>query len=93
MSVRFGDVRLDVDARRLFRGSREIHLSPKAFELLQLLVEIRPRALSKADILERVWAGVFVSESRARLRLNPVPQCRTRREAATATCPTSARLA
>ena len=63
MSVRFGDVRLDVDARRLFRGSREVHLSPKAFELLQLLVEIRPRALSKADILERVWAGVFVSES------------------------------
>ena len=63
MSVRFGDVRFDVDARRLFRGSREMHLSPKAFELLQLLVDTRPRALAKADLLERLWAGVFVSES------------------------------
>lgn len=63
MSLRFGECRLDVDARRLFRGSREIHLPPKAFELLQLLVETRPRALAKADLLERVWPGVFVSES------------------------------
>ena len=63
MTVRFGDCRLDLDARSLFRGSREVHLSPKAFELLKLLVETRPRALSKEDLLERVWSGVFVSEA------------------------------
>src|SRR5262245_27974178 len=62
MAVRFGDCRLDVDARRLFRGAREVHLTPKAFELLKLLVETRPRALSKADLLERVWPGIFVSD-------------------------------
>src|SRR5262245_14210956 len=59
--VSFGHCRLDLDARRLFRESREIQLSPKAFELLKLLVESRPRALSKADLLEQVWPGVFVS--------------------------------
>jgi DNA-binding winged helix-turn-helix (wHTH) protein len=63
VAFRFGEYLLDVDARRLFRGSHEVHLSPKAFELLRLLVETRPRALTKADLLERIWPGVFVSES------------------------------
>jgi len=63
VAVCFDDCRLDIDARRLFRGAREVHLSPKAFELLKLLVESRPRALSKNDLLERVWPGVFVSDA------------------------------
>lgn len=63
MSFRFGECQFDVAARRLFRGSREVHLAPKAFELLQLLVETRPRAVAKAELLERVWPGLFVSES------------------------------
>jgi DNA-binding winged helix-turn-helix (wHTH) protein len=61
--VRFVDCILDLDARRLVRGDREMHLSPKAFELLRLLVESRPRALSKAELLEHVWPGVFVSDA------------------------------
>jgi DNA-binding winged helix-turn-helix (wHTH) protein len=60
--IRFANCILDLDARRLFRGSREVHLSPKAFELLKLLVESRPRALAKNDLFERVWPGVFVSD-------------------------------
>ena len=72
MSVRFGDCRLDLDARSLFRGSREVHLSPKAFELLKLLVEARPRALSKADLLERGWPGVFVSDASLARAVNQI---------------------
>lgn len=63
MTVSFAACRLDTAARRLFRRSREVHLSPKAFELLTLLVERRPRALSKAELLEGVWPGVFVSDA------------------------------
>ena len=63
VTVYFNNCRLDLDARRLFQGRREIRLSPKAFELLKLLVESRPRALSKAELLERVWPGVFVSDA------------------------------
>jgi DNA-binding winged helix-turn-helix (wHTH) protein len=58
----FADCRLDLAARRLFRAEREVHLSPKAFELLKVLVENRPRALSKSELLDRVWPGVFVSD-------------------------------
>jgi DNA-binding winged helix-turn-helix (wHTH) protein len=63
MLIRFAGCTLDTDARRLFRGRREVRLSPKAYELLALLVERRPRALSKAELLEQVWAGVFVSDA------------------------------
>jgi DNA-binding winged helix-turn-helix (wHTH) protein len=61
--VRFADYCLDTDARQLFEGARAIHLSPKAFEFLKVLVEERPRALSKDELLHRVWPGVYVSEA------------------------------
>jgi DNA-binding winged helix-turn-helix (wHTH) protein len=49
-----------------------VHLSPKAFALLQVLVEMRPQALAKADLLERVWSGVFVSEASLARVINEV---------------------
>jgi DNA-binding winged helix-turn-helix (wHTH) protein len=61
--VRFADYSLDTEARQLFQGAREVHLSPKAFELLKVLVENRPKALSKNELLERIWPGVFVSDA------------------------------
>jgi len=61
--LRFADCDLDTDARRLVRSGREVHLSPKAFELLKALVEDRPRALSKQELLDRIWPGVFVSDA------------------------------
>ena len=61
--MRFGDCVLDTGARTFVRAGQEMHLSPKAFELLMLLVESRPRAVSKAELLERIWLGVFVSDA------------------------------
>ena len=63
MKICFADCILDIDARRLVRGGEEAHLPPKAFELLKLLVENRPRVLSKTELVERVWPGVFVSDA------------------------------
>jgi DNA-binding winged helix-turn-helix (wHTH) protein len=59
----FGDVTFDCDARQLLRGGREIHLSPKAFQLLRILVEHRPRVLSKNELHEHLWPATFVSEA------------------------------
>ncbi len=39
-----------------------VHLSPKAFELLGILVSERPKALSKSELQERLWPGTFVVE-------------------------------
>jgi DNA-binding winged helix-turn-helix (wHTH) protein len=57
------DLTFDSDSRQLWLGGKEVHLSPKAFDLLTLLIERRPRAVSKADIHDRLWAGTFVSDS------------------------------
>jgi DNA-binding winged helix-turn-helix (wHTH) protein len=63
VDIRFADCILDADARRLFRRGREVHLSPKAFALLNVLIESRPRAVSKSELIDRVWPGVFVSDA------------------------------
>lgn len=63
MQVRFGEFTLDIESRQLRQGEAERHLSPKAFELLSLLLEHRPRALSKAELHERLWPSTFVSDA------------------------------
>jgi DNA-binding winged helix-turn-helix (wHTH) protein len=63
MRVTFGGVMLDTDARRLLRGAEPVSLSPKAFDLLAYLIENRPNALSKDVLHERLWPGVFVSDT------------------------------
>lgn len=63
MRVLFGEFVLDRATRQLLRGGEERRLEPKAFELLDLLVERRPEAVSKQEIRDRLWPGTFVSES------------------------------
>jgi hypothetical protein len=63
MRVLLGDFVLDRATRQLLRGSEERRLEPKAFELLDLLVERRPVAISKQEIRDRLWPDTFVSES------------------------------
>lgn len=63
MVVRFGDFAVDPGSRQLLRGGAEIHLGPKAFALLELLLTNRPQALSKTQLQERLWPRTFVSES------------------------------
>jgi DNA-binding winged helix-turn-helix (wHTH) protein len=63
VSCRFGDFVLDYGTRQLLRDGEEVHLSPKAFELLAVLLENRPRAVSKAELLERLWPSTFVEET------------------------------
>jgi DNA-binding winged helix-turn-helix (wHTH) protein len=62
LRVTFGTFTLDASARQLLCGSRRIPISPKAFDLLALLVGQRPAAVSKAEIHQRLWPNVFVSD-------------------------------
>ena len=63
MDVRFGEFVLECEGRCLLRGGQEVRLGPKAFELLDFLVERRPRALSKAQLRDRLWPRTVASES------------------------------
>jgi DNA-binding winged helix-turn-helix (wHTH) protein len=53
--LEFDDVTLDLDTRQLLRAGKERPLVPKALDLLALLIHNRPRAVSKAEIHERLW--------------------------------------
>jgi DNA-binding winged helix-turn-helix (wHTH) protein len=63
MLIRFAATTVDVDARAVVRDQRPVHLTPKAFDVLVLLAVARPRAVPKAEILDRVWAGTFVTDA------------------------------
>jgi DNA-binding winged helix-turn-helix (wHTH) protein len=54
---------LDSRTRRLLRDGREVHLSPKAFDLLLSLVENRSRAMSRADLQATLWPSTFVLDT------------------------------
>ncbi len=60
--VLFGDFVLDLDARELRRGGEPVLLSPKAFQLLEVLAGNSPKALSKAALQEHLWPNTFVVE-------------------------------
>jgi DNA-binding winged helix-turn-helix (wHTH) protein len=60
--VHFGDFVLELEARELRRRDRPVPLSPKAFQLLEILVTSRPKALSKVALQEHLWPDTFVVE-------------------------------
>lgn len=62
MRVHFGTFVLDPETRELRRGGVAVSLSPKAYDLLSLLVANRPKAMAKSDLLEQLWPNTFVVE-------------------------------
>jgi DNA-binding winged helix-turn-helix (wHTH) protein len=72
VKLRFGDVTFDGGRRLLIRGPDVVHLSPKAFQLLELLVSHRPNAVSKIEIQENLWPRTFVSETNLPALVNEV---------------------
>jgi two-component system phosphate regulon response regulator PhoB len=50
-----GDFHLDRSSRRVWRGAREVPMSPTDFRLLECLLEKPERVLSRAQLLDRVW--------------------------------------
>jgi DNA-binding winged helix-turn-helix (wHTH) protein len=63
MQVTFGGYCLDLGTRQLLHDTAEVHLSPKAFDLLRVLVDNRTRAISKAELHDRLWPGTFVTDA------------------------------
>jgi DNA-binding winged helix-turn-helix (wHTH) protein len=63
MRLRFGDCEFDKDTREVFRGGRLVHVSPKAFALLAVLIERRPKAVSKDELHRILWPDTFVSDA------------------------------
>jgi DNA-binding winged helix-turn-helix (wHTH) protein len=63
MRIQFGSFTLDSDTRQLLDGGGEVRLTPKAFDLLVLLVQERPKVVPRRDLLARIWPNTHVVES------------------------------
>ena len=63
MTFSFAGFVVDRGTRQLLSDGHEVHLSPKAFELLLLLVDQRSRALSKTELQDALWPSTFVGET------------------------------
>jgi DNA-binding winged helix-turn-helix (wHTH) protein len=63
MHYSFGECTLDTESRALTRKGEPAHLSPKAFELLRVLLERRPRVVRKRELMSALWPDTFVVEA------------------------------
>lgn len=63
MRVRFAHFDLDSDTRQLLRDGEDVHLSPKAFAVLSVLLAKRPNVVAKADLFGEIWPDVFVVDA------------------------------
>jgi two-component system, OmpR family, response regulator len=57
--LRFEDLEMDDETHEVWRGDREIELTPTEFSLLRLLLANPRRVLSKSQILDHVWQYDF----------------------------------
>ena len=62
MTLQFGEFHFDPASRQLLRGGEEVHLPPRLFKLLQVLLEKRPQAVSKDDLMKSIWPDVAIEE-------------------------------
>ena len=59
-----GDLQLDMDSRRLFILGREVNLTAKEFDLLELLVKNENKVYSREDLLGLVWGKDYPGDVR-----------------------------
>jgi two-component system, OmpR family, response regulator RegX3 len=59
-----GRVRLDVEARRCYVGTKEVKLRKKEFALLRLLLENPGRVLTREVLIDRVWGNDYVGDTK-----------------------------
>jgi len=79
--VQAGDFTIDYDRRRVQRGTQEIRLTPKEFQLLSFFAHNADRALTHREILKHIWGvnavdqpeHLWVLISQLRKKIEPEP--------------------
>lgn len=66
----FADFRLETAERRLSRNGTEVSLSPKAFDLLLVLIENAGHLISKDEIYDKVWADTIVEDANLTVQIS-----------------------
>lgn len=60
--IRFGNIEIDLDARRVYREGKEVPMTPKEYALLTLLATHPGKVFTRDQLLDHVWGlGTYVS--------------------------------
>lgn len=62
--VEKGDMRLECDSRRVYIKDREINLTAKEFELLELLIKNPGKVYGREELLKLVWGNDYPGDVR-----------------------------
>jgi two-component system phosphate regulon response regulator PhoB len=62
--LNFADLKMDLATHHVFRGDKEVHLSPTEFGLLRYLMEHPGRVFSREQLLDAVWGSDIYVELR-----------------------------
>ena len=62
MRLLFDGFVFDSGEHSLRRAGEDVHLTPKAFQLLEILLRERPQAVSRADLVRELWPATFVAD-------------------------------
>jgi DNA-binding winged helix-turn-helix (wHTH) protein len=70
--ARFAQFTIDSETRQLLGSGREIHLSPKAFDLLCALIETGPKVVEKANLHARIWPNTYVVDANLNILIGEI---------------------
>ncbi len=62
--VVFGDLKIDCESRRVYVGSKEVNLTAKEFDLLELLIFNPNKVYSRENLLNTVWGYDYPGDVR-----------------------------
>jgi DNA-binding winged helix-turn-helix (wHTH) protein/Tol biopolymer transport system component len=63
-----------VHRRQLERDGQQVHVSPRAFDLLRVLVQNAGQTLSHDELLDKVWEGTFVEQGNLKKAVSTLRQ-------------------
>lgn len=62
--LKFGDIRVDLKKREVYKKDLKLELTFKEFELLVMLIKSNGRVLTREYILDNIWGYKYVGETR-----------------------------
>jgi DNA-binding response OmpR family regulator len=80
--LRVADLQMDVQHRRVMRAGKTVALSPREFDVLQVLMQEPGRVFSRTELCERIWhrdhqydtrtVEIFITRLRKKIDAGPV---------------------
>lgn len=62
-SIKFGNVRIDLGSREVFKDDKPVHLTPTEYHLILYLVQHSGRVITHKQILSEIWGQAYLGQT------------------------------